>query len=241
MTRIDKSQIQVGKNGSVYLNTEDGLSMILKADLPSEKYPFKTLNEDDVKKSKGYTSPEGYSVTSIFSRQSKLWIMSESDTENKIHLERVAFLLNDNELKEKEFKIDRPYRIIKAFIHDSKIYTLDLRGNARVIDLDLREVTATEEHCTDIFVTASSYFTQRVVKDIKSRDIRYQVLRYDHGEEQEELPSLEEENFKMTNAIAEQAYVPSFFQFCYCTLGLMLLISGGSIYIRSKVTAKWKK
>ena len=182
MTRIDKTQIQVGKNGSVYLNTEDGLSMILLADLPSEKELFKTLTEEEVKKSKAAT-PEGYKVTSFFSVKSKFWIMSESDTENKIHFERLAFLLNNNEIGEKTFSIDRPYRIIKAFEHESKIYTLDLRGNARVIDLDLRKVTASEEHCTDIFVTASSYFTQRVVKDIKSGDIKYQVLRYDHGEE----------------------------------------------------------
>lgn len=240
MTRIDKTQIQVGKNGSVYLNTEDGLSMILLADLPSEKELFKTLTEEEVKKSKAAT-PEGYKVTSFFSVKSKFWIMSESDTENKIHFERLAFLLNNNEIGEKTFSIDRPYRIIKAFEHESKIYTLDLRGNARVIDLDLRKVTASEEHCTDIFVTASSYFTQRVVKDIKSGDIKYQVLRYDHGEEQEELVAQQEDNFKMTNAIAEQAYVPSFFERCYCTMGLMLLVSGGSIYIRSKVTAKWKK
>ena len=149
--------------------------------------------------------------------------------------------MNDNEIEEKTFKLDRPCRIIKAFHHDSKIYTLDIRGTARVIDLDFRKVASSEEHCTDIFVTASSYFTQRIVKDIKSGDIRYQVLRYDHGEEQEELVTQEEENFKMTNAIAEQPYVPSFFERCYCTMGLMLLVSGGSIYIRSKVTAKWKK
>ena len=208
--------------------------------MPSEKELFKTIKEEEVRKSKAAT-PEGYSITSFFSVKSKIWVMSESDTENKIHFERLAFLLNDNEIGEKTFKLDRPCRIIKAFHHDSKIYTLDMRGTARVIDLDFRKVTSSEEHCTDIFVTASSYFTQRIVKDIKSGDIRYQVLRYDHGEEQEELVTHEEENFKMTNAIAEQAYVPSFFERCYCTMGLMLLVSGGSIYIRSKVTAKWKK
>ena len=239
MTRIDKTQIQFAKNGSIYLNTDDGLKLIEKASLPREQESLKTLTEEEVKKSENVT-PEGYSITSLFSIAAKTWVMSESDTENKINFKRMGFSTG-KEIGEREFKVDRPYRIIKAFAHKTKIYTLDLRGNACVIDLDLNKVSASEEHCTDIFVTASSYFTQRIVKDIKSGDIRYQVLRYDHGDEHDGLLSVEEEGFKMTNAIAEQAYVPSFFERCHCTMGLMLLVNGGSIYIRSKATAKWKK
>ena len=117
MTRIDKTQIQYSKIGSIYLNTEDGLKMILRGSLPTEKEELKTLTEEDVKQSEA-TTPEGYSFVSIFSVHSKLWVMSESDTENKIQLERIAFLLNDKEIKEKSFFIDRPYRIIKAFLHE---------------------------------------------------------------------------------------------------------------------------
>ena len=62
--------------------------------------------------------PEGYSVTSLFSIGDNLFIMSESDTEKKISISRRKADEKTTE-ETREFKIDRPYPIIKAFVHDT--------------------------------------------------------------------------------------------------------------------------
>ena len=171
MTRIDKRQIQYTKNGSIYLNTEDGVKFITEGQLPKGSTEAKEITMAELGADKSV--PKGYTVSMLFSQAENLWIMAESESEQKLSIARSQADLKV--VKEtREFFVDRPHRIIKSFAHDNKIFTLDVEGNVNIIDLDQCRVEYSEETCTDIYVTKTAYFTQRIMKNDRNK-LYYQV------------------------------------------------------------------
>ena len=159
MTIIDQSSIQYGPvhKNHFYLNTETGVKEI--------KYSIKRGSDEltvtevtEVRE----TYP-GFTNLGLFTVGEYFLVFMQNLEEKKIWVERwfTKFKRRVDEL------LDFPYPILKAFNREWKIFTLDTNGTFRIIDLfrPIASVTLTEHQCVDIFITSSSFFTQRIVKD----------------------------------------------------------------------------
>lgn len=158
MTIIDQSQIQYGpvNKNHFYINTETGVKEI--------KYSIKSASELKVSEvTEVRKTYEGFTNLGLFTVGEYFLILMQNLDEKKIWVERwfTKYKRRVDEL------LDFPYPILKAFNREWKIFTLDTNGTFRIIDLfrPIAIVTLTEHQCVDIFITSSSFFTQRIVKD----------------------------------------------------------------------------
>ena len=158
MTIIDQSQIIYGpvNKNHFYLNTETGVKEI--------KYSLKSESETTVEEVKDVRETyAGFTNLCLFTVGEYFLVMMQNLEEKKISIERwfTKYKRRVDEL------LDFPYPIIKAFNREWKIFTLDTNGTFRIIDLfrPIAIVTLTEHQCVDIFITESSFFAHRIVKD----------------------------------------------------------------------------
>ena len=160
--------------------------------------------------------------------------MKTSQTEGKFMFKKFQGGENGifEEIKKPE-ELENEHKIIKMIHFGDILYALDLNGNVGTQSIgSMKEFTWVLQHCTDIEVTDCVYAKQFYVDDtvqLKSQTVK--LL----GDKSEVM-----RDFQLSMAITEFSDIPGFFTHSLSTKdGLMLLVSGSTLYVRRQVTKKW--